>query len=156
MGHQNGSNDKKNRCCCGFHPQSQARNDVRSSTSLRVTSNPACRRACLRCVILGDLADEDTSEETRDDSDEDSVPCVNRTADSPDSVGQKEVTTSSGGHDHQGRSHIHAAVESMLREIEAYQEVGVTGIRIGCWAEDIDSWVSMIRTFAKEVMPRFQ
>ncbi len=47
------------------------------------------------------------------------------------------------------------SVASVSKIIEAYQEAGVQGLGMRCWAEDLDSFVSMMRTFAREVMPRF-
>ena len=77
-----------------------------------------------------------------------------------DEVALRKVRRSLQSEEHEAGDGLYGTLfgsaDSMMREIEAYQEAGATGIRIGCWAEDIDSWVSMMRVFAKEVMPRFQ
>lgn len=47
------------------------------------------------------------------------------------------------------------SVATISKVVEAYQETGAAALGIRCWAEDLDSFVSMMRTFAREVMPRF-
>ena len=46
-------------------------------------------------------------------------------------------------------------VDRFHEVVEAYDDVGVDALRIRCYAEDVDTFVSMMTTFAREVMPRF-
>ena len=47
------------------------------------------------------------------------------------------------------------SVGRISKVIEAYQEAGVHGLGMRCWAENLPRFVEMMRTFAREVMPRF-
>ena len=53
------------------------------------------------------------------------------------------------------RESLVGSVATVSKVIEAYQETGVQGLGIRCWAEDLNSFVAMMRTFAREVMPQF-
>lgn len=48
------------------------------------------------------------------------------------------------------------SVNTICKRVETYEEAGATMIGMRCWAEDLDSFVEMLRTFSKEVMPRFR
>ncbi len=48
------------------------------------------------------------------------------------------------------------SVDTLCRRVETYEESGATMIGLRCWAEDLDSFVDMIRTLSREVMPRFR
>ena len=45
---------------------------------------------------------------------------------------------------------------TVSKTVEAYEKAGATAVGIRSWAEDMDSFISMMRTFAKEVMPSFR
>ena len=47
------------------------------------------------------------------------------------------------------------SVGRISKVIEAYEEAGVHGLGMRCWAENLPRFVEMMRTFAREVMPRF-
>ncbi len=44
------------------------------------------------------------------------------------------------------------SVGALRRKVADYQEAGATAINLRCWAEDLDSTLDMIGTFAREVM----
>jgi hypothetical protein len=48
------------------------------------------------------------------------------------------------------------SVSTIVRKVNVYREVGVHGMILRCWASDLESLVGMLRTFAKEVKPRFE
>lgn len=48
------------------------------------------------------------------------------------------------------------SVETAARTVEAYQKAGATTIVMQCWAENLDSFVRMLRVFAQEVIPSFK
>ena len=47
------------------------------------------------------------------------------------------------------------SVDRICKVIERYQNAGVHSLGMRCWAENLDRFISMMRIFANEVMPRF-
>ncbi|MCH8086411.1 MAG: LLM class flavin-dependent oxidoreductase [Chloroflexi bacterium] len=45
---------------------------------------------------------------------------------------------------------------TVSRVVETYQKAGVEALGLRCWAEDIDGFIAMMRTFARDVMPSFR
>lgn len=48
------------------------------------------------------------------------------------------------------------SVNAIARKVGLYERAGASGITVRCWAEDVQSFLAMIRKFAREVAPQFR